>query len=271
MTPHRDPHLAATERLVQLEDEIRSLRGALGQAVPKKRRGSRWGVFLGLSVLSLGALVSYGWWASQPASQVVLPTNAGLSVTVVFRANVDAVRFETAETKKPIPSFVAAVGGVSLDEHAPVSVRSAGVLVKNSLLSHVGPTRLRVHYEYFGIPRSALIVIDPAADANRFMQSTLEGLPQWVAFREYDGKLLVYFTTLLAYKPTLQAIRWGIGDAPLERTVHFAKSTDMGIDASDEVYTSVPHGTEHVRVQLEYRDGSQSEVRTILRRDAMIP
>jgi len=275
MNPHRDPHLASTERLVQLEDEVRALRGTIEHGAPRARPRRRSFWLLGLSLLALGGLgaaFAYGWWASQPASQTVLPTNAGLSVTVVFRASVDDVRFETADGKNAIPTFSAAVGGVSVDDrHEAASVRSAGVLLKPSLLAPEGPTRLRVHYAYFGIPRSATIEVDPVRDGHRFMQSTLEGLPQWVAFREYDGKLLLYFTTLLVYKPTLQEIRWGVGDEPLERSVRFTPSRDLGVDQADEIYARIPHETQQVRVQLGYRDGSRSEVRTILRSDAEIP
>ena len=40
--------------------------------------------------------------------------------------------------------------------------------------------------------------------------------PQWVAVREYDGKDLVYFTALLAWRCAVLEIKYSINDGPME-------------------------------------------------------
>lgn len=263
-SPHRDPGVAASARIVQLEDEIRALRGTLPVA-PRSRWKRRWLFGAGALVLSTLALA---WWASKPASQTVMRTNPGVSLTVIFRASVDDLHFETEDGHTPIPMLTQPA--FDSDGHQ-VSVRGAGVLIKDSLLAKDGPTRIRVRYKFFGIPRSAVLEFRALEDGNRSMQQMLDGIPQWVAFREYGGQTLVYFTTMLVYKPTLREIRWGLDDEPLDRSVHFTQGDALGVDSSDEMYASVPHATKQVRVQLTYRDGSRSAVRTILRSDAEIP
>lgn len=255
--------MAAAARVVQLEDELRALRGARVATPSRWRR--RWLLGSGLALLGL---LGAAYWASKPASHTVMPSNAGTLLSVTFRANVDHVRFETEDGKTRIPTLP--YTAVDADG-APVATRGASVLLTESQIARDEPTRIRVLYDFFGIPRSSLISFDAQRESRRFMQHTLDGLPQWVAFRDYDGRTLLYFTTMLVYKPSLREIRWGLDDGPLDRTVRFTPSDSFarGIDTEgDEIYTQIPAATRKVRVQVTYQDGAQSDVRTILRSDS---
>lgn len=263
-SPHRDSGVAAAARVVQLEDELRALRTKPGaQKRPRRTRGR----LVGLALV-LGGGAAYVWWSGKPALQTVTPSNAGLAYTVVFRTDVREVAFVDeagAEVPQLAPHYLAQPDGTA------AAVRSASVLLPDSRLAASGPTRLFVRYRAWGIPRSATLTFRAKEDSNLWMKDVLLGLPQWVAFRDYGGQTLVYFSTLLAYKPTLWEIRWGLGDGPLDRTVAYERSTKTGISTADEIYVSVPPDTPHVRVQLTFTDGSKSEVRTILRSDSNIP
>lgn len=266
-SPHRDPQVAAAERLIRLEDELRTLRSTLtsGTSPAAQPARRRWPL---LGLLLIPAAAVYVWWSGQPASQTVMRTNAGVSFTVIFRSDVTDVRFET-EAGQTVPALYPQWNLPGAGDQ-PAPSRGASVLLQDSLLSPAGPTRLRVRYRAFWLPRTAILELDAKTDGDRFLRGVLEGLPQWVAFRRFGGNTLVYFTTLLAYKPALREIRYGVGTGPLEHTVHFTRSSELGVAADDETYITVPDATDRMRVQLVYSDGSVSDVRTILRSDSEI-
>lgn len=277
VNPHRDPQIAGFERLAQLEDEVRHLRDSLGrEQLPARRRWGRVLTAALVATLTLGAAATAAAfvWFGRPGSQTVLRTNQGISFTVLFRGDVRDVEFFDAEGKS-IPALWPAMHTTETEadqrERKPLAAtRAASVLVTPSQLAKEGPTRIDVSYRFWGLRRSASLTFDAYEDGNRSLKNILEGTPQWVAFREYDGRLLVYFTGMLAFKPAIDEIRWGVDGEGLERTVQFARSSELGIESTDELYTAVPHGTRQVRVQIRWKDGSSSPVRTVLREDATL-
>lgn len=97
------------------------------------------------------------------------------------------------------------------------------------------------------------------ADANR--------ASGWVAFRNYGGQQLVYFTPLVTLHCGINEVRYSINTPALDAVfplpdchpaLPFSLPPDAGLEA---IALSLPPGTaELVAVQITYTDGSQSDV-----------
>ena len=90
---------------------------------------------------------------------------------------------------------------------------------------------------------------------------------QWVAFRNWDGKQLIYFTIVVTYHCGLAEIRYSLNGAGLgERWPVPACNPQMpfNVDAQkDKIYLALePGSVSAVSLQLVYADGTQSPVRT---------
>lgn len=87
----------------------------------------------------------------------------------------------------------------------------------------------------------------------------------WLMFRDYDGKVLLYFTALLSYRPIIKEIRWSLNSDALDRTFAF-KPSDKMYEIGDEMpYLAVPKDSEYAAVQVTYKDGTTSSVQKIVR------
>lgn len=89
----------------------------------------------------------------------------------------------------------------------------------------------------------------------------------WVVFRIYDGKQLVYFTSLVTLHCGIREIAYSINSPALDKTFplpacHPALPFSMPPDAGLEVIAlSLPLGTaERIAVQITYNDDSQSDM-----------
>ena len=86
----------------------------------------------------------------------------------------------------------------------------------------------------------------------------------WLSFRDYDGKLLLYFTQLMSYRPVLKEVRYSLNSDALDRTFKFKPSDKIG-EPGDDVLITVPANTEFATVQVTYKDGSKSELQKFVR------
>ena len=86
----------------------------------------------------------------------------------------------------------------------------------------------------------------------------------WLSFRDYDGKLLLYFTGLMSYRPILQEVRYSLDNDALDQTFKF-QPTDKMFEVGDNIYLSVPKSTEFANVQVTYKDGTKSAVQKFVR------
>jgi hypothetical protein len=87
----------------------------------------------------------------------------------------------------------------------------------------------------------------------------------WLSFRDYEGKVLLYFSGLLSYRPIIKEIRWSLNNDKLDRTFAFKPSTKM-YEIGDELpYLAVPADAEFANVQVTYKDGTTSPVQKIVR------
>jgi hypothetical protein len=87
----------------------------------------------------------------------------------------------------------------------------------------------------------------------------------WLSFRDFDGKVLLYFTHLLSYRPVIQEIRYSINSDALDQTYKFKPSDKMYIGGDDLVYITVPANSEYASVQITYKDGTKSDVQKVMR------
>ncbi len=87
----------------------------------------------------------------------------------------------------------------------------------------------------------------------------------WISLRDYDGKLLCYFTALLSYRSSLKSIRYSVDSDALDQTFPFNPpkpgQSPYEIDPKDTIYLTLPTATKSVSVQLEFADGTLSEVK----------
>ena len=77
----------------------------------------------------------------------------------------------------------------------------------------------------------------------------------WVSFRDYDNRLLFYFTTILSYSKGLKEIRYSIDNYKLDKIHQFDEHNPY-----DNVYIELPYETQKVFLQLTYKDDTKSEV-----------
>jgi len=86
----------------------------------------------------------------------------------------------------------------------------------------------------------------------------------WLSFRDYDGKLLLYFTGLMSYRPVLKEVRYSLNSEALDRTFKF-KATDKMFEVGDDILITVPANTEYATVQVTFTDGTTSSVQKFVR------
>jgi uncharacterized caspase-like protein len=86
----------------------------------------------------------------------------------------------------------------------------------------------------------------------------------WLSFREFNG-LLVYFTHLMSYRCAIREARIGIDSAVPDRVLKMPPC-DMkepnGIPTGAQPYMKLPPTTQFMSVELTYRDGSVSEIKS---------
>lgn len=85
----------------------------------------------------------------------------------------------------------------------------------------------------------------------------------WVSFRDFDGKLLVYFTHLMTHRGILQEIRYGLDKPAPDTSFEFPPYDQPGnatIGADVPTYLDIPKETKSISVQLTFKDGTQSEL-----------
>lgn len=89
----------------------------------------------------------------------------------------------------------------------------------------------------------------------------------WLSFREFNG-LLVYYTHLMSYRCAIRQVRIGI-DTAMPDKVLAMPACDMkdpiAIPSNATPYLKLPPSTQFVSVELTYRDGSVSEIKSFRR------
>ncbi len=91
-------------------------------------------------------------------------------------------------------------------------------------------------------------------------QMVMSTSASWLSYRDYDGKLLLYFTTLMTARPVIKEVRYSLNNETLDKAFAF-KPTSKMFEAGDDTFISIPKNTEYACVQVIYKDGSKSEMK----------
>lgn len=85
----------------------------------------------------------------------------------------------------------------------------------------------------------------------------------WAYFRDYNGRQLIYFTHLEAYKCGIAAVRYSLDTDALDRVWKLQPCDPKKPNnvTTDKPYIALPLGTaKSITVQLTFNDGSKSKV-----------
>jgi hypothetical protein len=112
------------------------------------------------------------------------------------------------------------------------------------------------------------IRFEPVGALEREQRKILEMTAgSWLSFREYNG-LLLYYTHLMSYRCAIRQVRIGLNSTIPDRAIAMPpcnQKDPMAIPADAQPYLKVPPATGLVSVELTYRDGSVSKVKTFRR------
>ncbi|PZR73736.1 MAG: hypothetical protein DLM73_10290 [Chthoniobacterales bacterium] len=88
----------------------------------------------------------------------------------------------------------------------------------------------------------------------------------WLEFRDFQGKVILYFTHLISYRSVLKEIRYSLNSDALDKTFPF-KPTDKTFEVGDEqLLIYVPPDTQFASVQVTFKDDTKSAVQKVLRK-----
>ena len=96
----------------------------------------------------------------------------------------------------------------------------------------------------------------------KMMLNSVSG--SWLSFRDYDGKVLLYFTTLMSYRPIIKEVHYSLNSEALDQTFKF-KPTEKMFEVGDDVLLTVPNNSQFASVQVTFKDGTKSTVQKVMR------
>ncbi|WP_028346262.1 caspase family protein [Bradyrhizobium murdochi] len=149
-------------------------------------------------------------------------------------------------TRKRMPN-----PSVELPADAPAAVIQVRYVDTNGELQ--GPFPIRFD------PEAALI-----RDQRKILDMTATS---WLSFREYNG-LLVYYTHLMSYRCAIREVRLGIDSAVPDKVLKMPPCDTrdpIAIPRDAQPYLKLAPATRSVSVELTYRDGSVSEIKSFRR------
>ncbi|MBR0753882.1 caspase family protein [Bradyrhizobium jicamae] len=112
------------------------------------------------------------------------------------------------------------------------------------------------------------IKFDPEAALIRDQRKILDmTATSWLSYREFNG-LLVYYTHLVSYRCAIREARIGIDSAVPDKVLKLPPCDPRdptAISAGMPLYMKLAPNTQSISVELTYRDGSVSEIKTFRR------
>ena len=133
-----------------------------------------------------------------------------------------------------------------------------------SLRPNTGKTKIQVKYTDVGNEMRGPYTLEFDPDKALFeSQKKILDLTKngWVSFRDFDGKLLLYFTHLLSTRCALKEVAYGLNSQSTPSIFDVPKCNDKDPFSVPDVkiYVEVPKNSQYATVQLTFKDGSKSE------------
>jgi hypothetical protein len=245
-TTYRSRKAALDRRIANVEAELRELR-AERSGLPSVR-GHRFWVTLGavLGIVVAGALTVCLMRRPDKFTFTSSMHNAGWTLTFQF--------------EKPIQCIDVIVEGRNgkRDRVDCMTFSSAPQVANAALTMDQARTSstLIVEYEVGHARRQVTTPFNPRSSQIDQVKHILTMVGQWVEGRDFNGRRLLYFTSVLTNANVLEEIRYGFDDAPLDQTVRFRPRDELGILNDDELYRDIPFAVRFVNVQLTFADGT---------------
>ena len=85
----------------------------------------------------------------------------------------------------------------------------------------------------------------------------------WVSFRDFNGKQLIYFTHFESYSCGIKEVRYSINSDDLDKVweLQACDSKNPMAVTKDIIYLTMPLGTvKSITVQVTFTDGTKSEI-----------
>jgi hypothetical protein len=82
----------------------------------------------------------------------------------------------------------------------------------------------------------------------------------WLSFRDYQGRVLLYFTHLMTHRPVIKEIRYSLDSDKVDQVYK-----PMFIGGQELPYLYVPKTTQYACVQIAFTDGTMSKVEKVIR------
>jgi hypothetical protein len=111
------------------------------------------------------------------------------------------------------------------------------------------------------------MTFDPDAALFSGMKDILEMTrTSWLAFRDYDGRRLLYFTHLISSRCAIAEVRYGLDTMSPSQVYTMPpcdKANPYSVPSDATIYIQTPPATRFASVQIRYRDGAQSAVQRV--------
>jgi hypothetical protein len=132
-----------------------------------------------------------------------------------------------------------------------------------SLRPNIGRTKIEVKYLDIGDETRGpfALELDPDTALLGNLKLALDlTRSSWLSFRDYDGKVLLYFTQLVSNRCAIDKIAYGIdSDATPSAFPLAACDPRKPYEVEGQIQIEVPANTRYASVRLTYKDGTVSE------------
>jgi hypothetical protein len=238
------------ERFLALERDGRLARYALDQSVAARQVEDARERMAALASVPAAVFDS-------PVSLATSRNNAGWMLTLTIAEPAREIRVRVGET-----------GDYESTGFVPGVTSPAGYPMPRPTFELQRAERTTIHVKYrdlrdreqgpFALP------FDPDAQLVQGIKGILDVTrSSWLAFRDFDGKVLLYFTHLLSYRAALAEIRYGVDVESPDRTFAFGAAdprNPYAVDTDAPIWIEVPAGTRYATVQVAFKDGTRSGV-----------